>query len=187
MSYGEVGEIVQLKSSAGTTYTPFSLQHLALSASVKNALKTSTPNGGFRMTDVPLFDDLKTIHRRGFRVLDYSFFVNVYNTFCMRIPLPMLISNWSRRNLGNLEEMQATCMYCSDIAYNLDSLAPFCDCRLNLFYTKVKSTDNLIDGHTHQCTRERYPFCECQADVLIRLSSSRNTSVGGHRSNCPHL
>lgn len=108
--------------------TPFSLQHWSILAAVKYAIKDAAPERyrGAVLLDIPLFEDFKKLHRCGFHVLDYEFVLRS-DIFRIRVPIRTLIHNWNTRlHIILIHSMY----YCGVVVADLDTLEPFCDCKI---------------------------------------------------------
>lgn len=164
--------------SSPAKFTPFTLQHLALSVCVKKAMKSA---GSELTLSLPLFEDLKLIHPRGFRFLDYTLAIQVFNDFWMKIPMHKLVCNYDKRYNGSKEELYHCGAYTGIITLNIGTLTPYCDC-----LTGDNGIKPAIDRKTRgylQIQRVNHPFHELRADILD-LPRGGVTKIQGHSSSC---
>lgn len=162
---------------------PFSLQHWALLSALKNALRTCTAYGGLVMLDIHLFNQLKSLHRRGVKLLDYEFAIDDYGIFQVRVPLHKLISKWELRYHGTTEQFFEPNLYCTRIVSNIDSLAPFCACRIPVrenINISMSTVDDRMDQHTNQCDRD---CCRIAPTSGCDLGCNINIAAG-HTLHC---
>lgn len=176
-------------------YTPFSLQHWCVSSAVKASVKAcGYPNyqEPEYLLDNQLFPKLKELHRRGVRVLDYEFSVNVSalgNGCRYRVPLRTLIHRWERRSpdVG----MYILPDYCVRTLKHIDSLIPFCGCLISCEESANILTEENADresAHAPRCKGIGYPGCRCRVDILrgisTRLNKNRKIPIRAHTSRC---
>lgn len=125
--------------SAPTSFKPYSLQHWALSTTVKSVIEDISLCF-FNRRDILLFDKLKLLHRRGTRFLDYEF------TYDERtwVTLGTIINDWEQRHHGSPETSLAAKRRCIPLFFRYDDLKPFCGCR---------GGKTRVDGHSLHCDR----------------------------------
>lgn len=125
-----------------STFSPYSLKHWALATAVDIVVKSTVDsNNPFKINkcSIPLFEELKLLHRCGARVLDYEF---SFNEGLSYYPLSILIDNWEKHYVA------APCWSIAAII-GLDELKPFCSCRAGGGMRNIGA-----NGHSHLCNRE---------------------------------
>lgn len=172
---------------SATSYKPFSLQHWALIAVVKDSIKSATPPLYRNVVkfDIPLFDDLKVLHQRGLQLLNYELsFASI--SFSFRSPLSRLIFSWEKRFQQGVFSTADPAFYVWSLVENIDTLKPSCSCRVSWAdkKTALPSEDNhkidcdgYMPGKCAQCTKRW---------IYEDISSywSENKSCYGHIDEC---
>lgn len=155
--------------SKSVPFEPFSLQHWALHSAVKRSIFVNTRYAGCLMGDNALFDDLKILHSRGARFLDYEFAVNGQDNCRLRVPLHELVFNWDRRYRGTIKEIFWPNLYCHRVCQMINSFMPYCVCRRppgepisvpggECAGFMDDPTLKAINGHTLDCTRDEFRY-----------------------------
>lgn len=143
------------------SYKPFSLQHWALAAVVKDAIKRATPSQPSRwpsdLADIMLFNDLEMWYERDPRVLNYeltfmtvSYNMSIWSSW-LCAPLGILIAKWNQRfRIKDDHIMRVSPFhYCRDLANEIDTLKPSCSCRAPKSWQKTAAGAKMI--HRHGC------------------------------------
>lgn len=165
---------------------PFSLQHWAVLAVVKIALRVSSfPNidSPFHFFDCELFEKFKMLTRQGFRILDYEFAISAYGCFMYRMPLRTFIMNWDRRNRTTETDDQFIRhnIYVTRVAHNINTMVPYCACQSGSNAITPENADRWnAELHTPQCSGLYYPLCYCMLDTLHEF----DTTAKGHTLQC---
>lgn len=131
-----------LTSYPTPTFSPYSLKHWALATVVESAVKSTVDdNFPFKINkcSIPLFEELKVLHRRGSRFLDYEF---SFTEGLWYYPLNVLIDNYEKKYAS------ATC-WCAPIIIGMDRLKPYCSCCVG-----GEKRNIVINGHSHLCKRK---------------------------------
>lgn len=198
MSYSQhselEGEVKSLGSVEGVitkANKPFSLQHLALAATVKCAIKAATPSRYRECVkfDIPLFDELKILDTRGLRILNCEFAVNVDNYCWLCVPFHKLISKWENRFWADSCVIFEPGVFCWYLVDHIDSLTPFCNCRV-LKEENIPNPKNSQDDYSEYVARydgnglcSRSKIAGLLNPTYIR-SPDETTCVNGHTMQC---
>lgn len=143
------------------------------------------------MLDIPLFDDLRKLHERGF-FLNYEFAYVCLQDW-LRTPLSRLISNWEKRwEFGPYHTYFDPVFYSWELAGNIDNLEPTCSCRASKADNK-NSAAIVEDNHRADCDGYLPGICgECTNQWLSskpthRLGNNTDAIIYGHTNECTVL
>lgn len=158
------------------SYKPFSLQHWALVAAVKYSVKSATFWLECVKLDIPLFDDLRMLHKSDCRFLNYEvaflrppFGFPIRSTW-LRAPLHILIAKWAERfEKDDLNNIFGPVVYSCDLALNIDTLKPSCSCR-------VPNADTVVTRYKHRFDCDGYMPGTCRKCTSLWFYSNRSNN-----------
>lgn len=128
------------------SFNPYSLKHWALASAVESVVKSAISDDDCpfkpKKCDIPLFGELKLLHKRGAGFLNYEFSFDggQYSHYT----LAKIIDEWEKHSIS------AVCWY-FPIMIGEDRLKPSCSCRRGYGWGDIN-----INGHRLLCQREKF-------------------------------